>query len=157
MTILCIATYFKGEAFLRECRRQGCTVLLLTAETHASAAWPHDAIAEMHTIARGASDADIRRLVSSVARRHRIGRGAIVVILSDGWDRGEPEVLAVEMARLQRSAYRVIWLNPLKSHEGYEPLARGMAAALPHTDHFLAGSSLRSLEELAALLEGGIT
>ena len=65
MTILCIATYFKGEAFLRECRRQGCTVLLLTAETHASAAWPNDAIAEMHTIARGASDADIRRLVSS--------------------------------------------------------------------------------------------
>jgi biotin carboxylase len=76
MTILCIATYFKGETFLRECRRQGCTVLLLTAEIHASAEWPHEAIAEMHTIARGASDADIRRLVASIARRHRIARVA---------------------------------------------------------------------------------
>jgi uncharacterized protein with von Willebrand factor type A (vWA) domain len=97
--------------------------------------------------------------IGELNRTHgrRLGRGAIIVVLSDGWDRGEPEVLAEEMARLRRSAYRVIWLNPLKSHEGYEPLARGMAAALPHTDHFLAGSSLRSLEELAALLEGGIT
>ena len=86
----------------------------------------------------------------------RLGRGAIVVVLSDGWDRGEPAVLAAEMARLRRSAHRVIWLNPLKAAHGYEPLARGMAAALPHTDHFLAGNSLRSLEELADLLEGGI-
>jgi hypothetical protein len=68
-----------------------------------------------------------------------------VVILSDGWDRGEPEVLAAEMARLRRSAHRVIWLNPLKAAPGYAPLARGMAAALPHADHFLAGHSLRSL------------
>jgi uncharacterized protein with von Willebrand factor type A (vWA) domain len=86
----------------------------------------------------------------------RLGRGAIVVLLSDGWDRGEPELLAAEMARLRRSAHRVIWLNPLKAAPGYEPLVRGMAAALPHTDHFLAGNSLRSLEELADLLEGGV-
>jgi uncharacterized protein with von Willebrand factor type A (vWA) domain len=83
----------------------------------------------------------------------RIGRGAVVVILSDGWDRGEPELLAEEMARLRRSAHRVVWLNPLKAAPGYEPLARGMAAALPHTDHFLAGNSLRSLAELALILE----
>ena len=87
----------------------------------------------------------------------RIGRGSVVVILSDGWDRGTPEVLAGEMARLRRSAYRVIWLNPLKAAPDYAPLARGMAAALPHTDHFLAGNSLRSLAELADLLEGGLT
>jgi hypothetical protein len=76
------------------------------------------------------------------------------VILSDGWDRGEPDVLAAEMARLRRCAHRVIWLNPLKARPDYEPLARGMAAALPHADHFLAGDSLASLERLATLLEG---
>ncbi|MEA2453930.1 MAG: uncharacterized protein QOI45_192 [Thermoleophilaceae bacterium] len=86
----------------------------------------------------------------------RLGRGSVIVILSDGWDRGEPEHLAEEMARLRRSAHRVIWLNPLKAAPGYEPLARGMAAALPHTDHFLAGNSLRSLSELADLLSGGL-
>jgi uncharacterized protein with von Willebrand factor type A (vWA) domain len=96
--------------------------------------------------------------LGTLNREHgrRLGRGAVVVVLSDGWDRGEPQVLAAEMARLRRSAHRVIWLNPLKAHAGYEPLARGMAAALPHTDHFLAGSSLRSLEELAGILEGGL-
>ncbi len=86
----------------------------------------------------------------------RLGRGAVVVILSDGWDRGEPDVLAAELQRLRRSAHRVIWLNPLKAADGYEPLARGMAAALPHTDHFLAGHSLRSLAELADLLADGL-
>ena len=83
----------------------------------------------------------------------RLGRGAVVVILSDGWDRGEPELLADEMARLRRSAHRVVWLNPLKAAPDYEPLTRGMAAALPHTDHFLAGNSLASLAELASILE----
>jgi uncharacterized protein with von Willebrand factor type A (vWA) domain len=83
----------------------------------------------------------------------RIGRGAVVVILSDGWDRGDPDELAREMGRLRRSAHRVIWLNPLKAAPGYEPLARGMAAALPETDHFLAGNSLASLAALAEILE----
>jgi len=85
-----------------------------------------------------------------------LGRGAVVVILSDGWDRGDPQVLAAEMARLQRSAHRVIWLNPLKAAPGYEPLAAGMAAALPHTDRFIPGHSLGSIAELAALLSGGL-
>ncbi|HSD80378.1 MAG TPA: VWA domain-containing protein [Solirubrobacteraceae bacterium] len=87
----------------------------------------------------------------------RLGRGAVVVVLSDGWDRGDPAVLSAEMARLARSAHRVVWLNPLKAQRGYEPLARGMAAALPHVDAFLEGHSLRSLAELAALLEGPLS
>jgi uncharacterized protein with von Willebrand factor type A (vWA) domain len=101
----------------------------------------------------------IGEALATLNREHgrRLGRGADVVILSDGWDRGEPELLAAEMARLRRSAHRVIWLNPLKATPGYAPLARGMAAALPHTDRFLPGHSLRSLEELADLLEGGLT
>ena len=87
--------------------------------------------------------------------RH-VGRGAAVVILSDGWDRGDPKQLADEMERLARCAHSTIWLNPLKSSPEYEPLTRGMQAALPHVDHFLAGHSIASLEELAELLEGGL-
>ena len=75
-----------------------------------------------------------------------------MVLLSDGWDRGEPEQLEREMARLARCAHRLVWLNPLKAHPGYEPLTRGMQAALPHVDSFLAGNSLASLEELAETL-----
>src|SRR5438067_2503882 len=76
LTILCVATYLKGEAFLRECRARGCTVLLLTSDTLARAAWPHDAIAEVLTIARDAPDDDVRRTVAAAARRHRIARVA---------------------------------------------------------------------------------
>ncbi len=83
----------------------------------------------------------------------RIGRGSVVVVLSDGWDRGEPEELAAEMARLARCSHRLVWLNPLKAHTGYEPLTRGMQAALPYVDHFLAGNSIASLAELADLLQ----
>ncbi len=78
-----------------------------------------------------------------------MSRGSIVVILSDGWDRGDPEEMAEEMARLKRTAHRVVWVNPLKAGPGYEPTARGMAAALPHVDEFIEGHSLRSLETLA--------
>ncbi len=83
----------------------------------------------------------------------RLGRGSVVVILSDGWDRGDPELLAGEMARLRRSAHRLVWLNPLAAHPDYEPLTRGMRAAVPHTDELLAGNSLASLEQLASILE----
>jgi len=78
-----------------------------------------------------------------------MARGAIVVILSDGWDRGDPEVLATEMQRLHRVAFRVVWVNPLKASPGYAPMAKGMAAALPHVDEFIEGHSLSSLEVLA--------
>ena len=89
------------------------------------------------------------------AHGRRLGRGAVVVMLSDGWDRGDPELLRAEIARLGRCAHRLVWLNPLKASPGYEPLVRGMVAALPHVDAFLAGNSLASLEELAALMESG--
>lgn len=79
-------------------------------------------------------------------------RGAVVVLLSDGWDRGDPEVLASEMARLARVAHRIVWVNPLKASEGYAPLARGMAAALPYVDDFVEGHSLAALEHLAEVI-----
>jgi len=84
----------------------------------------------------------------------RLGRGAVAVILSDGWDRGDPELLGAEMARLRRSVHRLIWLNPLAADPAYAPLTRGMQAALPHTDHLLPGNSLASLQALADLMEG---
>jgi biotin carboxylase len=74
MTILCVATYFKGEAFLKEARQQGCTVILLTSEKLGGAEWPREAIDEIHTIPRDADDARIRRTVDAIARRHRIDR-----------------------------------------------------------------------------------
>jgi uncharacterized protein len=81
-----------------------------------------------------------------------MGRGAIVVILSDGWDRGDPLVLGAQMERLHRVTHRLIWVNPLKAGAGYAPLARGMAAALPHLDEFVEGHSLDSLTNLARLV-----
>ncbi|WP_420618920.1 vWA domain-containing protein [Candidatus Poriferisocius sp.] len=81
-----------------------------------------------------------------------MARGATVVILSDGWDRGSPEVMAEQMARLHRVTHRLVWVNPLKATPGYQPLAQGMAAALPHVDDFIEGHSLRSLELLADVL-----
>ena len=81
-----------------------------------------------------------------------MARGAVVVILSDGWDRGDPELLAEQMARLRRVAYRVVWVNPLKATPGYAPLARGMAAALPYVDELVEGHSVASLEALSEVV-----
>ncbi|MDZ7732057.1 MAG: VWA domain-containing protein [Acidimicrobiia bacterium] len=79
-------------------------------------------------------------------------RGAVVVVLSDGWDRGDPAQLAGEMARLRRLAHRVVWVNPLRASPGYEPLAGGMAAALPHVDDFVDGHSVAALEDLVEVI-----
>jgi hypothetical protein len=81
-----------------------------------------------------------------------MARGAVVVILSDGWDRGDPALLAEQMQRLQRVAYRTVWVNPLKASPGYAPLAAGMAAALPFVDEFVEGHSLESLQKLAEVI-----
>jgi hypothetical protein len=81
-----------------------------------------------------------------------LARGAVVVLLSDGWERDDPAMLAEQMHRLRRVAHRIVWVNPLKASDGYEPLARGMAAALPFVDEFVEGHSLASLEALADLV-----
>lgn len=84
-----------------------------------------------------------------------LARNSIVVILSDGWDRGEPDELRAEMERLQRVTHRLIWVNPLKVTPGYAPLARGMAAALPYVDHFVEGHSVAAMEELTRVIAQG--
>ncbi|HEX9818345.1 MAG TPA: VWA domain-containing protein [Methylomirabilota bacterium] len=80
---------------------------------------------------------------------HLVDRRTIVIVLSDGWDTGDPEVLATELLRIKRRAGRVIWLNPLLGNPSYEPLTRGMAAALPLVDHFAAAHNLAALRDLA--------
>jgi uncharacterized protein with von Willebrand factor type A (vWA) domain len=84
-----------------------------------------------------------------------LARGAVVVIVSDGLEVGDPEVLSEAMARLARLAHRVVWLNPLKEDPAYEPLVRGMRAALPHVDLFASGHDLASLEALGEELARG--
>ncbi|MDI3340811.1 MAG: VWA domain-containing protein [Sphaerobacter sp.] len=81
--------------------------------------------------------------------RRVLRNGAVVLIISDGWDRGDPELLRREIARLQRASYRLIWLNPLLGSPRYEPLTRGMQAALPYVDDFMPVHNLASLEALA--------
>ncbi len=81
-----------------------------------------------------------------------MARGAVVIVLSDGWDRGDPAVLAEQMERLRRVAHRVVWVNPLKATPGYAPLARGMAAALPYVDDLVEGHSVASLEALSEVV-----
>ena len=81
--------------------------------------------------------------------RRVLGSGSVVLIISDGWDRGDPELLVREAARLQRSCHRLIWLNPLLGSPDYQPLTRGMQAALPYADDFLPVHNLNSLEALA--------
>jgi hypothetical protein len=97
----------------------------------------------------------IGEAVSALNREYGrlIGRGSVVILLSDGWDRGDPAVLGEELARLHRCARRLIWLNPLAADPRWEPLTRGMVAASPHLDRILPGNSLRSLGVLADLLE----
>jgi len=93
----------------------------------------------------------VRAFVREWGRRG-MARGAVVVICSDGLERGDPAALAAEMEKLARLAHRIVWVNPLKGDPRYQPLARGMSAALPFVDVFLSGHDLASLEALAALL-----
>jgi uncharacterized protein with von Willebrand factor type A (vWA) domain len=84
--------------------------------------------------------------------RRVLGHGAIVLLISDGWDRGDPELIRRETARLQRTSHRLIWLNPLLGREGYQPLTRGLQAALPYVDDFMPVHNLNSLEQLGTVL-----
>ncbi|MBO9412654.1 MULTISPECIES: VWA domain-containing protein [unclassified Ruegeria] len=84
--------------------------------------------------------------------RRVMGQGAVVLLISDGLDRGEPQALGKEMERLHLSARRLIWLNPLLRWDGFAPKAQGVAAMLPHVDSFRAGHSIASLEDLAEVI-----
>ena len=85
-------------------------------------------------------------------RDGRTTRGAVVVIVSDGWERGDLDLLDHELARIHRAAHLLVWVNPLKGHAGFEPLAGGMRAALAHVDLLLEGHNVAALESLATVL-----
>jgi uncharacterized protein with von Willebrand factor type A (vWA) domain len=147
-----VAARRRVEAFVFGTRLTRVTRELAGRDPDAAVARAAGAVADWSGGTRiGASLAELNR-----SHGRRIGRGAVTIVLSDGWDRGDPDELGAEMARLSRCSHSLIWLNPLKAHAGYEPLTRGMRAALPHVDHFLAGNSIASLEELAELMEGGL-
>jgi uncharacterized protein with von Willebrand factor type A (vWA) domain len=147
-----VAARRRVEAFVFGTRLTRVTRELAGRDPDAAVARAASAVSDWSGGTRiGASLAELNR-----EHGRQIGRGAVTIVLSDGWDRGDPDQLAAEMARLSRCSHSLIWLNPLKAHPGYEPLTRGMRAALPHVDHFLAGNSIASLEELADLMEGGL-
>ncbi len=87
--------------------------------------------------------------------RRTLRSSGVVIVVSDGWDRGDPGLVAAETARLRRNCHRLVWLNPLASAPGYQPLAAGMKAAYPYIDDFLPAGTLASLERLGTILSGG--
>jgi uncharacterized protein with von Willebrand factor type A (vWA) domain len=145
----CVAARRRVEAFVF-----GTRLTRVTAELRG-----RDPDRALERAARAARDwsggTRIGDALASLNREHgrRLGRGAVVVLLSDGWDRGDPARLEHEIARLARCTHRLVWLNPLKAHPGYQPLTRGMQVALPHVDELLAGNSLASLEKLTQALD----
>ena len=86
--------------------------------------------------------------------RRTLRTSGVVIVVSDGWDRGDPALVAVETARLRRNCHRLVWLNPLAGTAGYQPLAAGMRAAFPYIDDFLAAGTVASLERLGEILAG---
>jgi uncharacterized protein with von Willebrand factor type A (vWA) domain len=84
--------------------------------------------------------------------RRTVRSGAVVLLVSDGWERGDPAVLAREMATLRRSCYRLIWMNPLAGRPGFEPATLGLKAALPYVDDLVPCATVASLEEMAQRL-----
>lgn len=97
--------------------------------------------------------AALKTFVDDFGRRG-MARGAVVVVISDGWERADPALLGEQMSRLSRLAHRVVWVNPRSAAERYEPLAGGMAAALPYVDVFVSGHSLDALDEVVAAIRG---
>jgi uncharacterized protein with von Willebrand factor type A (vWA) domain len=145
-----VAARRRIEVFALGTRLTRITRALAWHDPDRALAWAFDSVADMSggtRLGEAIGEFNDRYGVAGMAR------GALVVIFSDGWDRGDPERIGQEMDRLDRVAHRIVWVNPLKFAPGYAPLARGMAAALPHVDDFLEGHSLASLEELVGVME----
>jgi uncharacterized protein len=110
-------------------------------------------VRDLHDWGGGTRIGEALRGFNTTWARRVMRHGPVILIVSDGWDRGDPKLLAQELARLRRRCSRLIWLNPLLGSAGYEPLTRGMQAALEHIDDFMPAHNLRSLEDLAAHLQ----
>jgi uncharacterized protein len=139
----------KAEAFLFSTRLTRATTVL----RH------HSPEVALHQASKAAKDwsggtrigAAVQEFLDGWGRRG-LARGSVIVIISDGWEAGDPALLGEQMARLSRLAHRVVWVNPRKQAIGYQPLVAGMAAALPSIDTFISGHSFVSLREVAAAI-----
>lgn len=140
---------FKVEAFAFSTR---LTRITRELRTRAAAQAVVSAARQVPDWSGGTRIGDALRALHVTWARYVLGRGAVVLLVSDGWDRGEPAMLRDQVARLQRSCHRLIWLSPLLGTADYQPLTRGLVAALPYVDDFLPVRTLRNLEELAAHL-----
>lgn len=144
-----VAARRRVEAFVFSTRLTRVTAELRGRDSDAALARALDAVHDWDSGTRiGAS-------LAALTHEHggRLGRGAVVVVFSDGWDRGDPDLLRREMKRLRRCAHRVIWVSPHAADPGFEPLTRGMVAAMDSVDHLRAASTLGGLEDLVGLLE----
>jgi uncharacterized protein with von Willebrand factor type A (vWA) domain len=137
------------EAFVFATRLTRITRHLTTHDVDAALAGVSGAVQDW---ASGTRIGDALRDFNRRWGRRVLGQGAVVVIMSDGWDRGDPQVLREEMARLQRSCHRLIWMNPLLGQADYQPLTLGMDTALPYVDDFVSAHNLASLKALADML-----
>jgi uncharacterized protein with von Willebrand factor type A (vWA) domain len=140
---------WRVEAFLFATRLTRVTRELKRANRRAS---PQRMRASVPDWGGGTRIGDAIRTFNTRWRRRVMSHGPVTLLISDGWDRGDPDVLRREIARLQRSSHRLIWLNPLLGSPEYRPLTRGMQAALPFVDDFLPVHNLESLEALAERL-----
>jgi len=138
------------EAFVFGTRLTRITPQLRRRDIHAAL---DDVAANVADWAGGTRIGESLRAFNRHWARRTLSRGAIVIVVSDGWDRGDVDMLAAEMRRLQRSAFRLIWLNPLLGSAGYRPQTVGMKAALPFVDDFLPAHNLKNLVQLADLLQ----
>ena len=114
-------------------------------------------VRDLHDWGGGTRIGDALRTFNTTWARRVMRHGPVVLLVSDGWDRGDPELLGRELARVRRRCSRLIWLNPLLGSVSYEPLTRGMQAALAHIDDFLPAHNLKSIEDLARHLRHGDT
>ena len=114
-------------------------------------------VRDLHDWGGGTRIGEALRTFNTTWARRVMRHGPVVLIVSDGWDRGDPELLGRELARVRRRCSRLIWLSPLLGSASYEPLTRGMQAALAHIDDFLPAHNLKSIEDLARHLRHGDT
>lgn len=142
----------RAESFVFSTRLTRVTRILRDRDRDRALARVSEAVSDW---AGGTRIGEALRTFNQKWARRVLRSGAVVVIVSDGWDRGDPAVVGREMARLQRSCHRLVWLNPLAGAPGYQPLAAGMQAAYPHIDDFLPAGTVASLERLGEVLAGG--
>jgi uncharacterized protein with von Willebrand factor type A (vWA) domain len=141
----------RAESFVFSTRLTRVTRILRDRDRDRALAKVSEAVSDW---AGGTRIGESLRVFNQKWARRVLRSGAVVVIVSDGWDRGDPAVVGREMARLQRSCHRLVWLNPLAGAPGYQPLAAGMQAAYPFIDDFLPAGSVASLQRLGEVLAG---